>query len=262
LEFSDNMKRRGEEGKEIVDAGVEAGLNNIIKDHPYFERARRGMGQYIDKDKLNGHLGVLENEISKRGRNLSGEEKASLIYNEIASYVASGEAFDGRGKEAVLEESLSEKDSRENGKVGINRVGSAFRELYHVMGKGDYAQSTPELAESIRTLKDYEFLGEALNVLYSHHLLDSRKYEAIKEEINEATREETGNFGRVYEGLIRKPKKVAAMILGILGAGVVASRLNGSITGNVVGGDGGGVVGILIGLGLLIVSGILFLGRK
>src|SRR3989344_9096420 len=256
------MKRRGEEGKEIVDAAKEAGLNKIIVDHPYFRRAKTSMGNYIDEEKLDSHLSVLENEISKRGRNLSGEEKASLIYNEIASYVASGEAFDGRGKEAVLEESLSEKDSRENGKVGINRVGSAFRELYQVMGKGDYAQSTPELAESIRTLKDYEFLGEALNVLYSHHLLDSRKYEVIKDEINEATREEMSSFGKAYEGLVRKPKKVAAAILGVLGAGIVASRLNGNITGNVVGGDGGGVVGILVGLGILIVSGILFLGRK
>ena len=257
-------KRGGVE--EIVYGAIEEGIDAILKAHPKFRDAQGYISEHIDKRKLNQHIRHIQGYIAREGEDWSEEQKARFLYKNLANYVASGDVFDDNAKEVILKKTLEERAGRHGerreleGERYLDKVGMAFRDLYNLISSGDYAQRMPELAQSVATIHDLGFLDSALDVLKSYELLDERKYNMIKGEIEGRVEEEIGKFGESYKSYV-KPKKVAAVVLAIFGVILfVLSRAG--LTGNVIGASAGNTIGGAVALVMLIIAGFLFLKRK
>jgi len=256
-------EKRGN-GTDIIDAAIGSGIDAIVEHHPKFRGAEEYITKHIDKKRINKGLRRIEEYVVEKGGDWDEEKKAKFIYKNLANYIASGRAFDDSAKEVILKNSLEERaggrrrgrDELEGEKY-IDQAGEAFRDIYSLMKSGDYEARMPELAEAVTNIYNIGFLDTALDILKSKGLLDDRKYGLIKESIRERSEEEQEKFGHEMKRYLA-PRKVAATIFGILGAGLVVLSGRG-ITGNVIGLSNGNVIGGVVGILLLVVSGILFL---
>ena len=167
------------------------------------------------------------------------------LYNATAGHVASGEFFTERGKQLVLRKSF-ESDSKKwfrgkeakeilEGEKYLDDVMRSFKELYNLVKSGDYAQRMPELASAVSTVYDMGFADAAVNVLYENGLMDKERYKVFKKAVREKTKQGVEATGKTLTDYLM-PEKVAAVVLGVLGLGILTT--SNSITGNVIGVSG------------------------
>ena len=257
-----------EQGVNIDDA-IHEGIEAIVHDHPRFKDNEDYILRHVDKRRLREgvtHIqkGIHEEE-RRRKRQFSDEERTSFLYHGLANHVASGGAFDDVGKEVILRKGLEEKARKGwfgaparrilEGEKYLDNVLDAFRNLYALLKSGDYAQRMPEVAQAVATVYDMGFLDSAVDVLGHYGLIDNRKYQMLKHSIVEKAK--TG-AKEVEKGVEKYSQhKAAAIIFGISGVALVLISGTG-ITGAVIGGIKGNIIGALSRAFLLGVSALLF----
>jgi len=254
---------------QVINSAVSEGIEAIIESHPRFSDQEEFLASHIDKKKMNEYLGGAIEQIQGYDNERDQMEALNKLYEETASYVASGELFTERGKETVLRNSF-EKNSRKwfrgrpsreilEGEKYLDRVMGSFKELYNLFKSGDHAQRMPELASAVSTVYDMGFTDAAVNVLYETGMMDKRKYQTFKRAIRERTKE-----GVEYtQGALEKyilPQNVAASVLGFIGLGVLFSA--NSITGNIIGTSTSTNVGAMIFGAALLGLGVWMFFRK
>lgn len=250
----------------IANSAIEYGINAIIEHHPRFDRGY--LLRYIDKNRLSEKLNEIYQNL-RQNQGLSNEKKINYLHHELANYVASGQAFNDKGKQIILKESLEEKAKsgflrgffarRElKGEKYLDRAFEFFQEMYYLAKSGEFAQRMPELTQRIMT--GYEltgFIGPAANALRDYGVITSSEYRDFKKKIRRATER---SVDEVRKGIVEYPmpyQKIAASILGLLGIFIIFSSKIG-ITGNVIGNLSNTGIGLIGGF-LVLISLILFL---
>lgn len=251
---------------ELIQGAVQEGINAILNAHPKFRGAENYISGHISNEKLKRGIGRIESYIAHKGRDWNDEKKAEFIYKNLANYVASGGVFDEGAKEVILKKSLEEKVGSGSkhrdlkGEKYIDKVGVAFRDLYHMLKAGDHAKRMPEFAQAVATVYDLGFLDSALDVLGGYGLVSERRKRDLKRSIKERITEESYKAGDYYEKILTSEKVAAAAVAGV-GLGVLAASGSG-ISGNVIGvsSAGGNVVVGFAGVLLLVAAWLLFKG--
>lgn len=164
------MAKKSEEANqtdpnELINSAIEYGLNVLLERHPTL--SQEYIQKHINRRKLTEGIREIYGELKKH--DLSGEKISKYLYTEIANYVATGRAFDERGKFVVLKGGLEEKAEegnfisrwfarRELGKEGdFEQSVEASHDLYSLLKTGDYAKRMPKLTQAIGTLYDMGF---------------------------------------------------------------------------------------------------------
>jgi len=229
---------------DLIQGAIQEGIGAIIEAHPRFKGQEEYIAGHIDQRALKKGIKEISDYIAEHGGQLSDEQKAEALYNNLASYVASGKVFDESAKKVVLRSGLEEK-ARGNSLFGRARAGrdvegekyidqatEAFRDVYTLMKHGDYAARMPELAESVGSLYDLGFLDTAIDVLAERGLVDERSYGTIKKSLKERRKEETYKFQEALHKY-SAPREVAASVLMIFGVVLLIGSFVG-ITGNAI----------------------------
>ena len=249
--------------KNYLEQAILEGVNSILKEHPRFAGFEEYFLKHIDKKRVNGTIEELRKKLQSTG--LKGDNLNYQLYNEIADYVSSGEAFDKKGKNVILKNSLEGKtDGRTllqklfrkpkfDGEKYLDETMEAFGDLYSLFKTGDYASRMPELTKSVTTLYDLRFLNPAIDILKENGMIDDKKYSFLKREVytqaQEASKNVVGGIEKYFT-----PEKVAASIFGIFGISLIAmsSKLTGAVVG-VQDNISSGIIGIsLVALSIFI----------
>jgi len=274
-------------GNQLYNAAIQDGLRHLVGQRPRLSGLEDYIAKHIDPAKLREVIGGINNHIrqqEKKGKQLSDEDKAKLIYENLANYVASGGVLDRAGQEVILKKSLEGKVSKSalrslfsreslDGDKYLDNVVGAFRDVYGLLKTGDYAQRMPELAYAVATIYDLGFLNAAVDVLAQQGLIDERRYRVIKKAVKEKTKVAasaatvamekyaTQQQAQAKNQQQTQAKKIAASILAVLGAGLlVVSGVN--ITGNVIGSSFNNFSGMLTGLLFLFAAFLIFIKKK
>ena len=258
---------------ELIQGALREGVELILHHHPRFRGKEGEIGQHVDPARIRHGVKNIEAYIAaleqKEKRQFTSEERAQITYNQLVTYVASGSAFDGAGKELVLRQSLEERarkgprmfEARTHlkGEQYLDQVTVAFRQLYQMFKSGDYAERMPELARAVTTVYDQGFLSPAADLLRHYGLIDGKRYALLKKNIHTKVKQGVEETTRGMEQYgIEQPAeeqlptntggKVTAVALGAVGVGTMvfsSMRFTGS------------AVGVSFGTTLLPLAGIL-----
>ena len=259
-------KKGGVDQSQIINSAIEYGIEAIVQAHPRFDRDY--ILGYIDKNRLTEKLNEIYQNL-RQNQGLSNEKKINYLHHELANYVASGQAFNDKGKQIILKKSLEEKAKsgffrgvfarRElKGEKSLDRAFEFFRDLYSLAKSGDLAQRMPEVAQAITTGYDLtKFVDPAADVLKQYGVINQGEYRKLKETIISGTKR---SVYKARKGIVEYPmpyQKIAASVLGLLGLFIVFSSRIG-ITGNVMG-SSSKISSGLIGAFLIFISLVLFL---
>lgn len=253
--------------KNYLDSAILEGIDSILKEHPRFAGFEEYFIKHIDKKKIRDNISALKDKT----KGMRGDEIHSFIYQEIADYVSSGEAFDKKGKNVILKNSLEGKtDGRTllqklfrkpkfDGEKYLDETMEAFGDLYSLFKTGDYANRMPELTKSVTTLYDLRFLNPAIDILKENGMIDDKKYSFLKREVYSKAQEASSNVvGGIEKYFV--PEKVAASILGIFGISLIA--MSSKITGSVIGAQNFDWVSEVAGIILTIIAVLIALALR
>jgi len=260
------MARRGRQRNQgvnlgqVVNSAIQEGVDAIIDKHPRFADQEELLVSHLDKNKLNKYL-------SDYIEDSNGVINLQKLTEKFTGYVASGELFNKQGKELVLRESWGKEarkwwggSAREilKGEQYLDQTMASFRDLYKLFKTGDYAERMPKLAQAVSTVYDMGFADAAVNVLYENGVMNKTNYKIFKKAITERAKEGVEYTKQsLAEYLV--PEKVAAVVLGILGIGVLLSS-NG-FTGAVVGVGNTSISAFVFG-GVALIAGIFLWFRR
>lgn len=255
------MARRGRQKRQKIDLGkivnsaIGEGIDAIIKNHPRFTDQEELLLHYLDKKKINKYL-------NDYVEHFGGVIDIKHLTEKFGGYVASGELFNERGKELILRESLGKESMRFftggmarevlRGEKYLDETMASFKDLHRLFKTGDYSQRMPKLAEAVSTVYDMGFADAAVNILYENSLMNKTNYRVFKRAISERVKSGVEQTQRSLADYIL-PQRAAAVILGILGLGVLLASNN--ITGAVIGVGKTSLSGLLFGI-LSLVAGI------
>jgi hypothetical protein len=242
-----------------------------LQKHPRFRGQQQAVTQHIDPGRVKNGLKSIEQYILqlevKNGKQFTDQERAQMLYDGVANYVASGGAFDEDGKEIILRKSLEERakkgprrlEARDElkGEQYLERVTVAFRELYDRFKQGDYGQHMPEVAKAVTTVYNMGFLGPALGLMRQYGLINQKRYALIKKNIIRKARKAVEETTQKMEEYISDEKvdyrstgHGRAVAAGLVVAGLGVMFFSGARTT-------GGVVGSSLPELLLPFSGVL-----
>ena len=263
-------KNKSRDGKinpnEIFKTETQAGIGEIIRQHPRFKNIGNYIAKHIDHRLVEKRMKSIYAYAIKEKK--PREEIEEYLTNGVADYISSGAAFDRVGKEVILKKGLEEKANsglfkgffarRElNGEKYLDKSLDAFNEVYEMFKSGDY--DMPEVEGQLKYLNRLGFAGSAADILKDAGLIGGSQYSKIKGNIRKGAKEATREFGSRLEKYAQY--KVASSIFGIFGVGlIIASKIG--ITGNVVGNQISNNPSIIAGAVLLVLALGLFLGRK
>lgn len=251
----------GSNGNDLVKGAVSEGIEAILQKHPRFKGQQQVVAQHVDPQRLKNGLRTIEQYIiqleNTSGKRFSDEKRAQILYDGVANYVASGGAFDDDGKEIILRKSLEERSKKGprrweaqnelKGEQYLERVTTAFRELYDRFKSGDYAQHMPEVARAVTTVYKLGFLGPALDIMRQYGLINPKRYDIIKKNIvkkaQAAVEETTKGMENYSQAEEQRPNQTSyqgngrefAVGLGIVGLGIMffsGARTTGGVVGS------------------------------
>lgn len=237
-------KKSGIPLSKVINPAIEEGIESIIEEHPRLEGFEEFLSSKIDKRRLLKDFEFLKEKAEEKG--LRGKKAIEYIYEELADYISSAQAFNREGKNVIIGNNLEEKargwlgewirnlfhKPRFDGERYLDRVIGAASDLNLLLQSGDYEKRMPELVESVRTLNDFKFLNPSLDSFRSRGIIDEQKYKFLKEKVYSAAKEHGGGMIKGVENYI---EKLAAAILGTLGLGLVllsSTKITGMAVGN------------------------------
>jgi len=261
------MARRGREDDEItqedlaavVNSSVQGAVGVIAKKHPILRNKTSYMLKHLDEEALNRHLKNYMESVSELDLEKVDKEKfLRSLGKNLTNYVLSGRAFDEKAQELILRKGLAGKTRKRKEQDYIDRVVTAFEDIYELFKSGDYAQRMPELAEAAAVIHDYGFLDTALDVLKQQDLMSGEKYKAMKRAIRKGVEKASRQAGKGIESYINR---VAAVVIGLFGLGFLG--LSTKITAAVVGLNYlSPSIGLPVGIILIAIAWILLLNKN
>jgi hypothetical protein len=142
----------------------------------------------------------------------------------------------------------------------VEEIAEGATALYHALeANPQLANLNPELAKSIVELNKYISTGVILDIAHAHGFVDDKKHTDYHRSLEKRVASSRDEVTQSIEQSVGY--KTAASIIGALGLGIIVLS-NIGITGAAIG-AGGGVSGIgnLLGIGMFLVSILLFLKK-
>ena len=293
---SRNTKSEFQNLDKTIRPASEFAIKTIAEDYPAFASSAPYIASHIDQNRVMDKFYELYGQVkdSKKDR----KDKEKFIFNGIANYIASGEAFDEQGNEIIFGKGLNEKTGffhrmikrqRLKGERELNSKMRMMNEVYNLVTSNpeEYSKLAPGVMKRAVYLKRANLMQPLAKILKSHGNMSEREIRnfyrdvnayakenipEMKEEMNSYLRIEKneGNSGG-QKGNASKLESMAqaAAILSFFGFGLVLARLPG-ITGSVINSSGlfsdvGSLIGsiiLLLGIGLFLVSRRLIKKKK
>lgn len=249
-------KHKPSDRDKIVNSAIGEGISNIIRAHPRFSEHKNIIAKHIDMRRLGEKAEELYQEA--RNQRFSNKETNEYVHKEILDYIATGAAFDEKGKEIVLRKGLEEKAKKGlsgmfarrqlKGEKYLDNVVGAFQEIYQIFKGDDARERMPELTKSVYTIYELGFLDPALDVLKEYGIMNRGEYSTMKRIVEKKTRQEVRKFNKGIEAYLT-PQKIAASVLLLLGMIITifsSFGLTGSVISNVSNISAGIFGGVLI----------------
>jgi 5-bromo-4-chloroindolyl phosphate hydrolysis protein len=266
----------------------EFAINTIAKDYPAFAGSAPYIASHIDKRRVTNKFYELYGQVKDSNKNYGKKEE--FIFNGIANYIASGEAFDDEGNEIIFGKGLNEKTGffhrmmrrqRLKGERELNDKMRMMNEVYNLVTSNpeEYSKLAPEVMKRAVYLKRANLMQPLAKILKSHGNMGEREIKNFYKDVNAYARENIPEMKEEMKGYLRVEKNEegsnrhqrnqskletmaqAAAILTFFGFGLILVRIPG-ITGSVINSSGlfsdvGSLIGsiiLLLGIALFLVS--------
>jgi hypothetical protein len=274
-----NQRSQGNRGNQqnnilhpgIINYAVQSGVKSLARVNPNFENFKPYIVEHLDQDKITGLFYELNEEAEKHG--LSEKGKINFVYQNLADYIASGNALDFEGHKILLEKNLEGKTNLlyrllhpySGGAKRLNNTLKVFNDMYTLLmsNKGEYAKIMPELTEKAVYMKRMNFLAPALDLMSHYGWIDKREEDRLyKEAIKKSTESIVGFKQDIKNYIIPQEKekvlesyqKISAGLFLIFGLSLLfltGVNLTGNVIGNVSPRTSGLISGVLIFISLL-----------
>jgi hypothetical protein len=270
--------------EDLINNAVKAGLQVLIS-QPGMENSNVFITHNLDKEKIYSVIDEMKNELEKK-KITSPEEQYKIIYKGIASYVASGNALNDKGKKILLEKSYKGKldqgmlerlvsvfkPSKFEGQKYFEKASNAYRDMYDILSQDEVAQQEiPELTKAAKAMKMYGFLDTALNIFKTHGMMDEKLYKQLSQELYQKTTEKAHKGMKGIEAYIMSKdkdeieekkemyQKAAVLIMGVFGVILIIANIR--MTGAVIGSISNVTLGLL-GMSLAAAALLIFLKNQ
>lgn len=242
--------------REMEQGAIKAGLNHFISSNSSLRNYAPLIINNIDYNKIDNFIASIKEKY--KGENISYKNQNKVIYNGLASYVASGNALKdtviqtlfSESHEGKLDRSILEKivdffrPNKFEGEKYFEKARNAYGDMYDILSQDKVAQEEiPELTRAAKAMRMYGFLDVALKSFKAHRMMDDKLYKTLSQELYKKTviKSEKGKKG--LENYILKKeekeekeeavKKIAASIIGFFGIMLMVFNL--TVTGAVIG---------------------------
>jgi len=194
---------------------VKKGLDAIFKRNPDVDE--KTLSKHVDEKRVDDHARETYRRADERG--LPDDKKREYVRKELSDYVASGAAFDKKGRKELLRSArenprLEMVGKPETGEEYLARALYSFKQLGNLLKEEDYRRRMRDILYSVETLKDLHLLYDALDILYDADILDERKYQAIKagleKQVKKATKKTQKVAKKTRKKIIKKGKGLKA----------------------------------------------------
>ena len=247
---------------ELVNAAVNSGINQLIKNHPGL--SGNYLRYHIDQGKLRKALSHTYQDIHNQRGNIPRGGMEQALYGAIHEYTARGAILDDNAQKVILLQGIREKPGflekitsiipGRKKPQDVNNVMRAMNDLYHLIENGDYSKNLESFANAVTTIKDMQVVGPAIDILRSYDLLNDGSYSAIKKALRKKVTDATYQTVDMVKTYAQDAEmKQAAAILSVSG-GVILAASAVNMTGNVVASGGSlslKVIELCLGLGFL-----------
>lgn len=273
-----NKKRKQTEERNLTQKAIHEGLKYLTS-QPGLRNYAVLMSNNLDNEKIYSFIEGAEKELKEK--NIPDEQHDKLIYNSLASYVASGNALKDTVRRTILEESREGKLSQNvlekiveffkphkfEGEKYFEKARNAYGDMYDILSQDEIAQKEiPELTKAAKAMRMYGFLDVALKNFKAHGMMDDKMSKMLSQELykNTAIKSQKGMKGlenyilakEIKEEENKVPQKVAASIIALFGITLIAfnSRITGAVIGNSEASLSGfiGILMIILSLGLFL----------
>jgi len=191
----------------IIISSIEAGVNSLVS-QPGLKNYALSFRKELSHEKIYS----VANEIEKymTDNNIPEEKRGEFLYNNLASYIASGNALSPEWKKIILEKGYEGKSKQNpleklvhffkphkfDGETYLEKATSAYGNIQERYAKNKLVQEEiPEVGEAIRSLSLNGFLEEALANFMVKGMIDKKEYNKLSKMNNET------NSLRAYRGM-------------------------------------------------------------
>jgi hypothetical protein len=236
----------------------------------------KDLKNYVNEDKVDEQIYNITH--SKEFQNLDGREQGQFLYEELTKQIIEYKPFDEKGHK-LLEGSLEamvggvpknrslfgrrKKTSEAQKKFieGYYKDQEVAEGLIKMIAKDPkhYASISPEMTESAVELQTGYKMASLGDTLYAAGKTTKEIYGKVKQKVQYHTDRIIGMAQKHLEDYVATP--AVAGLFGIIGLFIVI--LHGmTITGGIIGTDLNFSIGFLVGCACLVLSGLLFFGRR
>jgi hypothetical protein len=233
-------KKQANPKQEIIASAMNMGIGEIIRIHPRFINSGQFIADHINHDVMGQMFDQLYTyAVHKK---MPKDEIGQYITKGLASYIASGQAFEDKGRERILSSSLEQKASsgyfrgmsarRElAGDKYLDRVIGTWNKIYSTAKAG--GKEVPEkIARPMEYLAGLGFAIPAIEFLEENGLLKRTEYLEMKNNIKKGAYE---SHSEATQGLREYSQyQKAAVVIGIIGVALLLASGTSS-TGAIIG---------------------------
>lgn len=191
----------------IIISSIEAGVNSLVS-QPGLKNYALPFRKNLDKEKIYSVADDIEKYLVEN--NIPEEKRGEFLYNNLASYIASGNALNEDWKKFALEKGYGGKSKQNpleklvrlfkphkfDGEKYLEKATSAYGDIYERLSKNKLAQEElPDIMDATKSLAMHGFLDEALASFKVHGVIDDKMYKELSK-----ANAETNAF-RAYRGM-------------------------------------------------------------
>lgn len=273
------MARMGNENKKKETNPLQEAFDKSVEKISYeYGLPKAYVENQIDKEKLGEYINKYASTAAQTfGKDYKLETDPNFI-PEIKKYLLSGEAFSEQLKKAgSLEESLTktsydhrsfaqkfkdwfigkrveEQDYKKAEFDPINNLAGLFE------SDPNYQRLMPSVAQGLSLGAQAKYGNQIVKVAYANNLIDEEKARKGIEDSYKIMKKSKELVGKGIENYLTNLSKIAAGIFGVLGVLVLMMQMQ--FTGAVVGTNLNNSWGIYYGLGLILISLVMFVLLK
>ncbi len=273
------MARRGNENKKKETNPLQEAFDKSVEKISYeYGLPKAYVENQIDKEKLGEYINkYASNAAQTFGKDYKLETDPNFI-PEIKKYLLSGEAFSEQLKKAgSLEESLTRNNydnrsfaqkfkdwfsGKRNEETGYNQAeADPINNLSELFGSdANYQKLMPGVAQGLSLGAQAKYGNQVVKVAYANNLIDEGKARKGIEDSHKVMKKSKELIGKGIEDYLTDLSKIAAGIFGFFGVIVLMMQMR--FTGAVVGTNLNNSWGLYYGLGLILISLVMFVLLK
>lgn len=248
---SKQRKEISPEDKIMINA-IESGVYSLAS-QPGMKNDALLLRKNLDMNRISYAKKEIKQKIYEQ--NIPKEKQADFLYENLANYIASGNALNEKWEQFFFEKVHKNKSNRNfleklagvlkphkfDGEKYLERAQNAYDDMYGILAQNKNMQEElPELTKAAKALSMYGHLDAALSSFKANGLMDKQTYNQLsKLHLETASIHSQRGMKSLENYIVEKNneakayQKIAAILVGILG--IIQIVFNAKITGAVIG---------------------------